>query len=887
MSALTPPLNRKRLYEGILVCLIAAFPVYVSIRYETQWVWLVYSFFYGLLTVYCQKRISGYFTIISLFFSALPFLFLGALLLLSFSFQATAFNEAFLYHFNRSGIHGHEARVFLGVFVFILFFAVVSSLSFLLRRRRERRSMQLCYLAIMVTLAFSSPQSISFGKMFYEQYVGASIPRVLQEGDSELDMKVRGIFDDGTGNLEYSVGEKMNVVFVYSESVEGTFSDQELFPGKLNHLDSLKDSSLVFTNIVQTPYTGWTISGIVASLCGLPLQMPLDSSSHNFSLFSEFMANAQCMSDLLQEENYYLAFQGGADLNFAGKGAFLRSHGFDEITGKQRFRESIAENDENYNSWGVRDKALLRSAYDTFLQLSAKEQPFGLFLLTLDTHAPGYPDPSCEVENPSFRENRMLHAVHCSTREIHEFVERVRQSDYSEQTVIVLLSDHLAHWNPATKYLRKKKRRMMFMINYPSSMHATIDELGTHYDVGPTVLQAIGIRPSGALGFGRSMLLSPDSGGAASGRKGFLPEKLKNKGLHKFARHPQVRTYVQKKWSEDLGEINESGLLIDASDFTIKFGQKEISYRNPRYSRITEPGAVLFKLERQGLEVIDITSLKDFVRFPSHFSIQHWFEGSEPLYLYVGGENYLPFLQYEGQPGDSVVAFIDLQKFRGQVRPIRDDLSLSLEYINSAFRQSALGLQRSDESVSSSYRVKSRGDSRVSLLSCLNKVCESHIEDATNNIHKGKWGISVWQMNDKNEIAMLEHINHCRNRDAYEKSPQLEKLVDLAKSNGQEYLFLIGRNSVFCRPKKNLHDWIGDMGLAKLKNIKSKQPYIGIVDLDTLDIEEFTGALYVQAAMGKMFDQPSKENNHVLNEMVSDRSSFCKQPPAFSQTILH
>lgn len=109
------------------------------------------------------------------------------------------------------------------------------------------------------------------------------------------------------------------MIFIYAESVEANFFDKDLFPGQLIYLEDIQGSSIVFSDMLQTSYTGWTISGMVASLCGTPLQMPLDSSSHNFNLFDEFMPNAECISDLLKREDYYLSFLGGADLNFAGK----------------------------------------------------------------------------------------------------------------------------------------------------------------------------------------------------------------------------------------------------------------------------------------------------------------------------------------------------------------------------------------------------------------------------------------------------------------------------------------------------------------------------------------------------------------------------------------
>ncbi|TXL01849.1 hypothetical protein BMR02_01855 [Methylococcaceae bacterium HT1] len=61
--------------------------------------------------------------------------------------------------------------------------------------------------------------------------------------------------------------------------MEANFFDNEVVQGKPNALNDMKQSSIVFNNMMQTPYTGWTIAGMVASLCGVPLQMPLGIST--------------------------------------------------------------------------------------------------------------------------------------------------------------------------------------------------------------------------------------------------------------------------------------------------------------------------------------------------------------------------------------------------------------------------------------------------------------------------------------------------------------------------------------------------------------------------------------------------------------------------------
>ncbi len=120
-----------------------------------------------------------------------------------------------------------------------------------------------------------------------------------------------------------------NFIFIYTESLERTYFDKQIFPGLINHLDKLEAENISFTNIGGYPETGWTIAGMVASQCGIPLVAP--SHGNSMGGMDSFLAGATCMGDLLKEEGYHLAYMGGAALEFAGKGKFYRSHGFSEV----------------------------------------------------------------------------------------------------------------------------------------------------------------------------------------------------------------------------------------------------------------------------------------------------------------------------------------------------------------------------------------------------------------------------------------------------------------------------------------------------------------------------------------------------------------------------
>src|SRR5690554_5609661 len=176
-----------------------------------------------------------------------------------------------------------------------------------------------------------------------------------------------------------------NVVLIFAESLERTYFDETLFPGLMPHLIQLENESISFSNIVELPNTGWTIAGLVATHCGLPLVTP--SGGNTMQGVDAFYPKAVCLTDMLKQQDYTAHFIAGADSNFSGKRSFLRTHAYQTIEGKYELLPTLE--DSNYlSAWGLYDDSILDLFYQRFEQLSQQDKPFVLSTLTLDTHNP-------------------------------------------------------------------------------------------------------------------------------------------------------------------------------------------------------------------------------------------------------------------------------------------------------------------------------------------------------------------------------------------------------------------------------------------------------------------------------------------------------------------
>lgn len=301
---------------------------------------------------------------------------------------------------------------------------------------------------------------------------------------------------------------KYNLVYIYGESLERTYFDESTFPNLMPELTSIKEMGLDFTNTEQFPATDFTIAGIIASQCGFPLLAPTDLSGKTAS--NGFFSNSICLGDILKNTGYETWFIQGADLRFADKNIFFKTHGIDNVWGLQE--SEYVKDSSKQNEWGLYDDIVLEKVWDKFETLSKNNKPFAIFTLTLDTHPPhGYISPECNtpVYVKDGGEVPALTAVRCSQSQITRLIHRIQSSPWSKNTVIVLSSDHLVMPNMtvAVDYLNKMTRRDLFVILKDGVAPRKKDERRSTLDNGATVLEALG--GGNALGLGRSSLSQP------------------------------------------------------------------------------------------------------------------------------------------------------------------------------------------------------------------------------------------------------------------------------------------------------------------------------------------------------------------------------------------
>jgi phosphoglycerol transferase len=458
--------------------------------------------FVGLLSAYLGRRSKP--VAVSVATLVLVFILLASMFWVADWFTGHGIDQAVLYHleYGLAGAGFSEySRIILGVGASLLFaLAAALTCTFtLIRTRPPKRPLPTSRASVPLALLACAFNPAS--KDLYQLADANGALPIFSEGDGSAQASFKASYR--VPKLGANPDRRRNFVFIYAEGLERTYFDQNLFPGLITALRELEKISTTFTNISQTTGTSFTIGGLVGSQCGIPLLT--SSGGNSMAGMSKFLPNAVCIGDLLSARGYDLSYLGGAALSFAGKGKFLSGHGFRDVRGREQLIGKLT--DPSYLSgWGLHDDSLLDIAYERFIELSSKDQHFGLFMLTLDTHHPnGHISKSVADIKYGSGDVPILDAVARADRLLTDFIRRVHDSPEGKETVIILCSDHLALKNGASEWLAQGERRNLFMIIDPLETNpVVIDKRGTTLDIGPTVLHALGYRPS--LGLGRDLL---------------------------------------------------------------------------------------------------------------------------------------------------------------------------------------------------------------------------------------------------------------------------------------------------------------------------------------------------------------------------------------------
>ena len=241
---------------------------------------------------------------------------------------------------------------------------------------------------------------------------------------------------------------KRNLIYIFLESIEYTYASKEnggayeenLIPNLTNYAN--KEISFRNSNnggSLSSRATGWTIAAMFAQTSGLGFYVPGDGNSYGQN--EKFIPGAYTLGDILKDQGYNQTLLIGSDATFGGRKQYFEQHGNYTIKDYNYAKEQKWIDEDYYVWWGYEDSKLFEFAKKELKELSKKDEPFNLTLLTVNTHhIGGYLENDCEQKY----DEQLKNVVLCSDKQVYEFVEWIKEQDFYENTTIVITGDHLS-----------------------------------------------------------------------------------------------------------------------------------------------------------------------------------------------------------------------------------------------------------------------------------------------------------------------------------------------------------------------------------------------------------------------------------------------------------
>jgi phosphoglycerol transferase len=306
-----------------------------------------------------------------------------------------------------------------------------------------------------------------------------------------------------------------DLLLIYLEGVDRQFADPAVWGDLYAPLHALEAEGTSFTRVGQIAGTGWSLAGMVASQCGVPVVPKGLLYRNNFEDIARFMPRMVCLGDVLAGKGYAQSYVVGGDTKFGGIAAFYSTHQITRQIGlhEQKERYPAAEFEAARASWVLDDQMTLQTAQAELETLVAGPQPFSLTVETIAPHGRlGILSRRCHDGKTVTLSRDVRAVVGCLLEDTLAFV-RAAQAMHAAQRpdrnlFVVILSDHLNH-NPGLPAVGADYAGNNTAILIGSGVGAGVPnaKVGAMIDIYPTLLHAMGLSvPPHSANLGRSLL---------------------------------------------------------------------------------------------------------------------------------------------------------------------------------------------------------------------------------------------------------------------------------------------------------------------------------------------------------------------------------------------
>ena len=360
-----------------------------------------------------------------------------------------------------------------------------------------------------------------------------------------------------------AIAPRYNVLVLILES----FSREYIEKGYAPFLKSLLEKSASVQWGFACNYR--SAEGIPAVLSSLP------SWGEEPLLFTPYADRlAPGLGTYLQKWGYHTAFFHGGKNGTMFLDAYARIAGFAEYYGLNEYPAPKKDYD---GSWGIWDEPFLQFAAE---KINTFPEPFGVAIFTLSSHHP-YAVPAALRDSFSGGPLPVHRSVQYADWALRRFFERVERLPWARRTLFVLTADHTGPSDEPYQSTRTFWVPIAFYI--PGRTLPRIDSLGSHIDIVPTILEAIGY-PHVVAGWGQSLWRFGPHRWVPMKPLPFYYEVLGREALLKYPLrdHPSAVAWIEVPWQQRATLSTLPDWAADWQSYLSSYG----AYISPSMGRI-------------------------------------------------------------------------------------------------------------------------------------------------------------------------------------------------------------------------------------------------------------------------------------------------------------
>ena len=278
-------------------------------------------------------------------------------------------------------------------------------------------------------------------------YVKADVKGYLEAQSSDSNFIEENYVDPATTEITFPE-KKRNLIYIFLESMEMTYADKANGGGFdyncIPELTEMAEENECFagnTGKLNGAHAyanaNYTSAAMFAQTSGLPLQ--LNEDIYYLNNHDVFYPGITTIGTILEQQGYSNTVLFGSNGDFGNRAAYFENHGDYEV------RDYYYAADHGWIPsgyrvwWGYEDQKLFANARTTLDELSSKDQPFNLTMLTVDTHfEDGYVCEQC----PDTYDTQYANVMACSSKQVKEFIDWCKTQSWYDNTTIVINGDH-------------------------------------------------------------------------------------------------------------------------------------------------------------------------------------------------------------------------------------------------------------------------------------------------------------------------------------------------------------------------------------------------------------------------------------------------------------